>query len=234
MGYAKRFLFTVLGMGGILVDKFSVQRLYYFISLGISLILYRWLGLFIPSIYTILLFSFFFLIRYLFLFTSFRDKGIATLLKKRFGENKGYEYYKLLTALMFFHGAMSFSLMVSKSGWPVLFLISDGHWLYYVGMTACIIGITVNIWSAMLIGLDVYYYKDLFMGRPEGEFRKEGPYLLLANPMYSLGQWNGYGTALIYGSLAGVVAIMFNQIMMYIFYYTVEKPHIQKVFNLAE
>lgn len=234
MDYAKKLIITVLGIGGILVDKLSFLRVIYFLILLLSLFFYRWLELSIQPIYTVILFSSYFLIRYMFLFTCFREKGFATLLKKKYGESKGFEYYKLITALMFFHGAMIFSLMISKSGWSLLFFISAGTTLYYLGIAACLVGLTVNIWSAMLIGLDVYYYKDLFIGRPVGEFRKEGPYLLLANPMYSLGQWNGYGTALIYGSLAGVVAIMLNQVMMYIFYYTIEKPHIQKVFNLTE
>jgi hypothetical protein len=48
--------------------------------------------------------------------------------------------------------------------------------------------------------------------------------------MYGIGQANGYGYALIYGSAAGVVFILLNQLMMYLFYHTIEKPYIKKLF----
>jgi hypothetical protein len=49
--------------------------------------------------------------------------------------------------------------------------------------------------------------------------------------MYGLGQASGYGTAIMYASVIGVIAIFLNQLMMYIFYLAVEKPHIQKLFG---
>jgi protein-S-isoprenylcysteine O-methyltransferase Ste14 len=80
----------------------------------------------------------------------------------------------------------------------------------------------------MLIGIDIYYYKDLFLGRPICGIIKKGPYKYLSNPMYGIGQFNGYGTALMSCSLAGIFAMSMNQTMMFIFFHKVEKPQIIK------
>jgi Phospholipid methyltransferase len=80
----------------------------------------------------------------------------------------------------------------------------------------------------MFIGIDIYYYKDLFLGRPICGIIKNGPYKYLSNPMYELGQFNGYGTTLMSCSLAGIFAMSMNQTMMFIFFHKVEKPHIIK------
>lgn len=234
MKYLKKFLLILLGMGGILIDKISYARIILLAAIIINYFLYTQIDKYFNSFTSILLFVTIFLIRYIFLFSSFTKDGIANILKKRFGEGEGYEIYQSLTALMFFNGAMSFALMINKSGGEMFMSLNFiKPFLFYIGAIIMVIGFTVNTWSAMLIGLDIYYYKDLFLGRPVGTFTKKGPYLLLANPMYSLGQWNGYGTALIFGSVAGLLGIFMNQVMMYIFYFTIERPHIHKHFNVG-
>lgn len=232
MKLIKKFLFILLGMGGILVDKITFTRIVLLILIIGNYFLYSFIEPFITYPISILLFTSFFVIRYIFLFSSFTEEGIADMLKRKYGESKGYDLYQSLTALMFFNGAMSFTLMINKSGGDIFStLVFIKPFLPYIGAIIMLIGFTVNTWSAMLIGLDIYYYKDLFLGRPVGKFTKKGPYMILSNPMYSLGQWNGYGTALIFGSFAGLLGILMNQIMMYIFYFTIEKPHIIKHFH---
>jgi hypothetical protein len=99
----------------------------------------------------------------------------------------------------------------------------------FAGTAIMIAGMIINIWSTLLIGVDIYYYKDLFLGKAIINFKKEGPYSLFSNPMYGPGQANGYGSALVCGSVAGLIFMFLNQVMMYIFYFVIEKPHIKRI-----
>lgn len=104
--------------------------------------------------------------------------------------------------------------------------------IHATGIALSATGYIVNIWSALIIGVDTYYYKDLFVGRFLGPFKHEGPYRILSNPMYGVGQSAAYGAALMNGSIICLVATMMNQAMMYIFYYVIERPHIRRVLAL--
>lgn len=227
----KRIILTVLAMGGIIIDKITLPRtLLIILMIGIYL-LFKWLYKEADFTESVIIFSLVFICRYIFLFFSFVKNGIANYLKNIYGEYTGFEIYRIITAMLFFLSASGFSLLIYKSKFA-LPLYNQYNWLFVIlGTIAIVVGITINVWSTLLIGVDVYYYKDLFLGKVEGEFKKAGPYAVLANPMYSLGQANGYGSALIYGSIVGIVFILLNQIMMYIFYLTIEKPHIKKVFG---
>jgi hypothetical protein len=229
------FIKMILAMGGILLDKFNLNRV---LLLGTIVILYfynRWINENTDLLMAVLHFYLFFINRYIFLFLSFIKNGIADKLKKKFGEEKGFEVYQFITALMFFQGAASFGIMVNKSvgaGLPPL--AGYGYLIVAAGILLMIIGFIINVWSTYLVGIDVYYYKDLFLGRAVSNFEKSGPYLYLSNPMYGWGQANGYGTALIHASVLGIGGIFLNQLLMYIFYYTIEKPHIKRVFGVQE
>ena len=133
---------------------------------------------------------------------------------------------------MFFLSALNFTLLLSKTSMYDFEQIGSLRFIFTVlGSIGILIGFIINIWSAMLIGTDVYYYKDLFLGRPVCGIIKKGPYKYLSNPMYGVGQFNGYGTALLSFSLVGVFAMGMNQMMMFLFFYNVEKPHINKFFK---
>ena len=51
-----------------------------------------------------------------------------------------------------------------------------------------------------------------------------GPYRFLRNPMYSVGQLQGYGYALLYGSLPGFFAPAAGHRLIYAFYIVAEHP----------
>ena len=177
----------------------------------------------------ITIFSINFLIRYLFLFNNFKINGIADWLKNKFGEKKGFEFYQFLTAIMFFLSALNFTLLLNRTSLYNFEQIGNLKFiLTLLGSIGIIIGFIINVWSAMLIGIDIYYYKDPFHGRPICGIIKKGPYKYLSNPMYGIGQFNGYGTALMCCSLAGIFAMSMNQTMMFIFFHKVEKPHFIK------
>lgn len=226
----RKLITVIFAMSGILLDKINPLRimLLFFIAA-----LFTGMYLFADRINFIIALAIFltiFCTRYIFLFSSFTRKGIAYHLKKNFGESLGYEIYQSATAILFFLSATGFTLLVNKSiGIFFPSFLKNPVLLSYVGIPIIIIGLVTNIWSALIIGIDIYYYKDLFLGRKIGEFRKEGPYTLLSNPMYSIGQASGYGTAILSASVMGIVFIFLNQVLMYIFYLLFEKPHIKKI-----
>jgi protein-S-isoprenylcysteine O-methyltransferase Ste14 len=87
------------------------------------------------------------------------------------------------------------------------------------------------VWATDIVGIDTYYYRDLFLRRPVGEFRVAGPYKVFRNPMYGVGHLHGYGSALVSASLLGLVLVAINQTCVWMFYWTVEKPHIEAVYG---
>lgn len=226
----KRIITVVLAMSGILLDKISPLRillLLFIISASTFSYLFSNKVTFITALTIFLLI---FCIRYIFLFFSFTKSGVAYYLKKKFGEDYGYELYQSATAVLFFLSASGFTLLVNKSvGFLFPSFLVNPVILLFIGIPIILIGFVTNIWSTVIVGIDVYYYKDLFLGRKIGEFKKEGPYNFLSNPMYTVGQASGYGTAIISASLPGVVVIFLNQVLMYIFYLLFEKPHIKKI-----
>jgi hypothetical protein len=227
----KKIILVILAMSGILIDKITPSRILLFLSLLFVYLFFLWLSRESDSNLSVIIFTTIFICRYIFLFLSFIKNGIADYLKRRFGEHSGFDIYQIITAVMFFLSASSYSLVVYKSNFGIPLYDRFNSFFIFIGIIAIILGVTTNVWSTLMVGIDIYYYKDLFLGKVVGEFKKAGPYSLFANPMYSLGQANGYGSALIYGSATGIIFILMNQIMMYIFYLTIEKPHINKLFN---
>jgi protein-S-isoprenylcysteine O-methyltransferase Ste14 len=216
-------------MAGIRLDRLRLHRvLLIALNLALFIWLYRHATITMALVYFIAIFT----ARYLFLFGSFVKDGIADRLTRRYGEERGYQIYETITSCMFFHGGGSFSCLAKTTTWMGLSLASvPSSLLVDIGMILSLVGLTTNIWSALVIGLDTYYYKDLFIGRFIGEFKQAGPYRWLKNPMYGLGQCAAYGTALTNLSTAGVIATLLNQGMMYLFYFTIEKPHIVKILS---
>jgi hypothetical protein len=232
MVFIKKLVVTLLAMGGIFIDNLTPLRKMSYLIFILLIVLYNWLGRIISGEMAIMIFSINFLIRYLFLFNSFKKNGIASRLKNLYGEIRGFEYYQFITATMFFLSALNFTLLLNKTSLYNFEQISNLKIiLITLGSFGIITGFLINIWSAMLIGIDVYYYKDLFLGRPVCGIIKKGPYKYLSNPMYGVGQINSYGSALMCASAAGLFVIIMNQMMMFIFFCNVEKPHIIKYFK---
>lgn len=229
----KKLALLIPATGGILIDKISLPRILLLLTILTGYFIFKWLYDTAAPSFTVYLFLGLFVLRYIFLFGSFIKNGFADRIKNKLGEEKGFELYRIITALLFFTTASSFSLMINKS--PLEIPIYSEYKAVFMGAGILLAasGFVINIWSAMLVGVDIYYYKDLFVGRLISDFKREGPYQLFSNPMYGPGQANGYGTALIYGSAGGLGGMLLNQMMMYLFYFTIEKPHIKIILSKA-
>jgi hypothetical protein len=170
----KRIIKIILAMSGILIDKITALRITLLALIVAGYLLHHFLFNIFSTIHALIYFLFFFVTRYIFLFSSFSKHGVSQKLISKFGEKKGYDIYQFITALMFFFVAASYSLLVTKSaGYFILFI--DESTLIGFGFIVFTIGMIVNVWSTLVVGIDIYYYKDLFLGRPTTEFKKKVP-----------------------------------------------------------
>jgi hypothetical protein len=143
--------------------------------------------------------------RFAFLFFSFVPGGFAPWLTGRYGSERGYAIYEAVTAAFFFFRTLSFIWLLDATYMPAtsaaegLFVAIGAIWLA--------VGVLINLWAVQTVGLGSYYYRDLFLGERQLDFKREGPYELMDNPMYGLGQLAAYGAALIALSPIGVFAV---------------------------
>src|SRR5262249_35184838 len=97
----------------------------------------------------------------------------------------------------------------------------------WLGILLLGVGVSISVWAARIVGLDTYYYRDLFMGPRYMSVELRGPYAFWSNPMYGGGKLAGYGVALIALSPLGLVAAALNQVTLYAFNDFVEQPRLR-------
>jgi protein-S-isoprenylcysteine O-methyltransferase Ste14 len=160
---------------------------------------------------------------------GFRVKWIATQ-----GEERAYLYYEGFLAFAFFHNGVSLSyISLSSAG--------TGYWgdisrpaTLGVFLFLLVVGLVAKIWSAYVVGIPIYYWKDMFLGRKIGNFIVSGPYKYLDNPMYGIGLLQVYAMAVYYNSLFGLAFGAINQFLVFLFYFIVEKPFIRRTYLAPE
>ena len=150
----------------------------------------------------------------------------------RLGEERAFRAYETVAGLMFLNQGLGVGCMAAlhlpawEQAVPASFVIAAGVALYVVGLT-------VKLWATLTVGVDTYYFRDMFLGRPLTMACNSGPYRFLSNPMYSVGQLQGYGYALLYGSLPGVVAAGAGHLLIYAFYAVAERPFVRSTYTAA-
>ncbi|MBI2373369.1 MAG: phosphatidylethanolamine N-methyltransferase family protein [Deltaproteobacteria bacterium] len=159
------------------------------------------------------------------------SRRIPRLLIGRFGEARALGIYDTLLGLMFLNQGLGVSCMGALVWWeqPTSF----GPLATTLGVACFAIGLVTKVWATMLVGVDVYYYHDMFLGRATGAFVSAGPYRFLANPMYGVGQLHAYGYGLLTSSPVGLVAAAVCHSLIYVFYFSVERPFVRRAFLSA-
>jgi protein-S-isoprenylcysteine O-methyltransferase Ste14 len=144
----------------------------------------------------------------------------------RLGEERAFRVYETLVGLMFLNQGLGVGCMAAlhASEWertvPAPLVVAAGAVLFLTGLV-------VKLWATLTVGVDAYYFRDMFLGRPLAPACDAGPYRFLRNPMYSLGQLQGYGYALLWGSLPGLLAAAAGQLLIYGFYAAAERPFVR-------
>lgn len=159
-----------------------------------------------------------------------RKKGYRLWFIKKYGAKKGFLIYEAILGFIFFNcGSALGYIAVSTSGG--LFNYINKDLLIIFGAVLFVIGVTVKLWAAKVVSIDIYYWKDMFLGKKICKFVVSGPYKYLSNPMYGAGQFQIYGTALFYGSIPGLMAAVLYQSSVFSFHFAVEKPFIDRTYK---
>jgi protein-S-isoprenylcysteine O-methyltransferase Ste14 len=159
------------------------------------------------------------------------EKGLRHWFKRRWSnENEGYLAYEAILGFLFFHNGASIGYIASSSPGS-LFQFIPKDFLFIVVAIMFIIGFFIKIWAAKVVEIEIYYWKDMFLGRKIANFVVTGPYKYFNNPMYGIGQLQAYSVAIWYGSTYGLMAAFLNQLLIFSFFYLVEKKFIKKIYQ---
>ena len=238
----RKTFIVLLASAGIRIDEINTSRIDSIILIVVGYCSHILISQYVNFVQALLYYLILFTIRYIFLFAGFCKKGFAPKMIEKYGEKVAWNKYELITSIMFFQRGLSFGLLTHASQWSLIELINTNFLLLSnptvdiiksisigLGLVMIAVGFWVNTAATFVIGIDTYYYKDLFLKRSIVDFKVEGPYKYFSNPMYGIGQMSAYGASVMVGSIAGIISTLLNQVMMYVFYYTIEKPHINSI-----
>ncbi len=150
---------------------------------------------------------------------------------QRLGEQRAFRAYETVAGLMFLNQGLGVGCMAALH-LPSLERAVPVHLVLAAGLVLFAAGLTVKLWATLTVGVDAYYFRDMFLGRPLAPACGGGPYRFLSNPMYSVGQLQGYGYALLYGSFPGLAAAATGHLLIYAFYFFAERPFVHSVYTL--
>jgi len=147
----------------------------------------------------------------------------------RLGEKRAFRAYETLAGLMFLNQGLGVGCMAAlhiprwEQALPAPLVLA-------AGLTLFVAGLVVKLWATLTVGVDAYYFRDMFLSRPLAPACGGGPYRFLHNPMYSVGQLQGYGYALLYGSFPGLAAAAAGHLLIYAFYLAAERPFVRSTY----
>ncbi|MDD5773600.1 MAG: methyltransferase [bacterium] len=165
-----------------------------------------------------------------------KENGFRHWFIKKWGdEHEGYLAYEATLGFIFFHNALSIGYIASTTSGNLLNFFHKELLLVILAILF-IFGFIIKIWAAKVVSIDIYYWKDMFLGKKITDFVETGPYKYFNNPMYGIGQIQAYAIAVWYGSKHGLIAALLNQTLIFLFFYFIEKKFIERVYqnNITE
>jgi protein-S-isoprenylcysteine O-methyltransferase Ste14 len=148
-------------------------------------------------------------------------------------ENKGFKAYQTALGFLFFHNALSIGYVASSTP-DGLFQMANKNLILIMAVLTFIGGFAIKVWAAKTLSIEIYYFKDMFLGRRISQFVVTGPYKYFDNPTYGIGQLPAYATAIWYGSKHGLIVGFLNQFLIFSFYFIMEKRFIKRVYFDAQ
>ena len=164
-----------------------------------------------------------------FIFVVLPQNGLRHWFIKRWGEEHGYLAFEATLGFLFFHNAAAIGYVATSSPGTLLSFI-PGAVVVTLATTLFVVGAVTKLWAAMAVSVDIYYWKDMFLGRGVCAFVKTGPYKYLSAPMYGVGQLQAYALAIWYGSPTGLAMAALNQCCVFLFYFAVEQGFIRRTY----
>ena len=162
-----------------------------------------------------------------------RKEGYRHWFIKKWGSEKGYLVYEGVLGFLFFNSGAGIGYIASSTAGNLFNFINNGL-LFAIVAIMFVTGLTIKVWAAKVTSIDIYYWKDMFLGRKISKFVVTGPYKYFSNPMYGIGQLQTYAIAVFYGSAYGLIASILYQSLVFSFYYAVEKKFIKRVYDLKD
>ncbi len=153
--------------------------------------------------------------------------GIKRWMISKLGENRAWLCFQVILGVMFFNvgTGMSTAALHQQEAFS---LSPTVMWALIIPFF--IIGFGIKYWATWVIGVDVYYYKDLFHEKSHGEWTEAGPYKWSSNPMYGIGYLHSYCLGIILGSVWGLVYAAVCHLSIFVFYRIAEKPFIVRTY----
>jgi protein-S-isoprenylcysteine O-methyltransferase Ste14 len=159
------------------------------------------------------------------------SSSVPARLIARVGEQRAFRAYETVLGIMFLNQGLGVGCMAALPGWE---LAAPRDLVVAVAVGLFGAGLAVKLWATLEVGVDTFYYFDMFVGRAVGTTSIQGPYRLFTNPMYGVGQLQAYGYALFAGSLAGLFAAAAGHLLIFAFYLLLERPFVRRVYPTAE
>lgn len=223
------FLILLISIAGYVPKNATILRT---LAMVASLAMAIYLGNYQPDNSNLAI-SYFFLIEVLylgFITIVLSENGLRHWFIKKLGENDGYLAFEAILGFLFFHNGVSIGYMASTNP-DRLFTFINTDFLLIIVAVMFISGFTIKVLAAKAVTVDIYYWKDMFLGEKISDFVITGPYKYFRNPMYGIGQLQAYAIAIWYGSIYGLMAALLNQLLIFSFYYLIEKKFIKRVYQ---
>ncbi len=228
MNGLKKLFYTLLSISGFVPDHMTWIRAFF--MAGSILVSVFILPRYLLVNYAIIYFICSTIVYIGFIFLVLSERGLRLKLIEKFGEENAYLYYEGFLAFAFFHNGASLTFISQSS-------VGSGFWndvsfIIIITIVAILFvaGLGIKIWSAYVVGIPIYYWKDMFLGRKISDFIVAGPYKYFNNPMYGIGQVQVYAIAIYYNSIYGLIFGAVNQLLVFLFYFTAEKQFIYRTY----
>lgn len=228
MNVIKKLIHTILSISGFVPEHMTFLRGFFMLG---SILLTTFL---LPNHarvdYAIIYFVCSTLVYLGFIFLILPEYGLRLMMIEKLGEEKAYLYYEGFLAFAFFHNGAALTF-ISQSSIGSGFLANTSPLLVMTLVVFLfVVGLVVKIWSAYVVGIPIYYWKDMFLGRKVSDFVVTGPYKYISNPMYGIGQVQVYAIAIYYNSIYGLIFGAVNQALVFLFYFVAERPFIYRTY----
>ena len=153
--------------------------------------------------------------------------NIKKVMVKKFGETHALALYDMICGLMFFNigTGISAAALYNTAAFE---LTLNLKWGLFALLS--VVGFGIKFWATWVVGINTYYFRDLFLDRAQGEFTAAGPYKFLPNPMYGVGNFHAYAGAVFTCSSFGLWYALACHVGIYGFYFFVEKPFIKRIY----
>ncbi|MFA5870288.1 MAG: methyltransferase [Candidatus Paceibacterota bacterium] len=166
-----------------------------------------------------------------FVYCVLSKNGLRHWFIKKWGnEERGYLAFEAILGFLFFNNGASIAY-ISSSTTGILFDFVPKKLILILVIGMFGLGFIVKILAAKAISIDIYYWKDMFLGRKICDFVITGPYKYFKNPMYGVGQLQSYAIAIWYGSILGLFVAVVNQCLVFSFFFLKEREFIKRIYK---